>query len=391
VNVAMVSQSYYPSLGGVTEHVHHLSAALRDLGHEVTIITSGPARNGKEDGTGVLRIGRNALFPINGAFVNVTVGLRLRGRLRDIFRQRDFDVIHIHSPLEPTLPLAALMAAEAVECPVVGTFHMSARVSPAYEVFSDVLRTYALRLDARIAVSEAARSFAMRYFPGDYKVIPNGVAYRRFAQPSRRRPELADGRTNILFVGRLDMRKRVPSLISAFKALRREQPGCRLVLVGKGFMEPACRAAAYPLTGRDIVFKGRVSPRDLPSYYNSSDIFCSVPGGSESFGIVLLEAMAAGLPVVAARIEGYREIVADGQDGLLVTPGDTAELQHAMARLARDAGLRAAMGRKGRRKAALFDWSRIAQRISDLYTDSGSRPVYRRSSEPTRSRSIRLL
>jgi phosphatidylinositol alpha-mannosyltransferase len=391
MKIAMVSQSYYPSLGGVTEHVHYLSEALRRLGHRVTIITAGPGTNGEDGRAGTIRIGRNALFPINGAFVNVTVGLRLRRRLRDVFRHCDFDIIHIHSPLEPTLPLAAVMAAQAIECPVVGTFHMSARVSPAYEVFSDALRNYALRLDARIAVSQAARRFAMRYFPGDYKVVPNGVACERFAAPTRPVREIADGTITILFVGRLDMRKRAPSLISAFKMLRREQPDCRLVIVGKGFMEPACRAAAYPLTGRDIVFKGRVSPADLPSCYSSSDIFCSVPGGSESFGIVLLEAMAAGVPVVATGIEGYREIVADGIDGILVRPGDTAGLARALARLVRDGGLRARMGQLGRQKAALFDWSRIARRIADIYVDLNSRPLYRRSGEPRRSKSIRLL
>ena len=391
MKVAMVSQSYYPSLGGVTEHVHHLSSALRSLGHDVTVITAGPAPNGGDDGTGVVRIGRNALFPINGAFVNVTVGLSLRRRLGDIFKHHDFDIIHIHSPLEPTLPLAALMAARGVDCPVVGTFHMSARVSPAYEVFADVLRTYAFRLDVRIAVSRAARRFAMRYFPGDYRLIPNGVAYGRFARPTPEVPELADGRINILFVGRLDMRKRAPSLIAAFKTLRREEPGSRLIVVGKGFMEPACRVAAYPLAGKDVVFTGRVSPADLPSYYNSSDIFCSVPGGSESFGIVLLEAMAAGLPVVATAIEGYREIVSDGEDGLLVTPGDTAGLARALARLAGDDGLRTAMGRMGRQKAARFDWSHIARRIADVYRDLRSQPVYRRSSEYRRSKGIRLL
>jgi phosphatidylinositol alpha-mannosyltransferase len=387
----MVSQSYYPSLGGVTEHVHHLCEALRTQGHQVTIITAGPHNNG-EDGTGeTIRIGRNTLFPINGAFVNVTVGLRLRKRMEEVFRCGDFDIIHIHSPLEPTLPLAALMAARSVECPVVGTFHMSAKVSPAYEIFSDVLRTHASRLDARIAVSEAARRFAMRYFPGDYLVVPNGVAFSRFAGRVAPVRDLADGRINILFVGRLDIRKRVPMLISAFKRLRREHPDSRLVIVGKGFMGPACRAAAYPLTGKDIVFKGRVSPSDLPSYYSSSDIFCSVPAGSESFGIVLLEAMAAGVPIVATGIEGYREIVTDGVDGRLVRPGDTTGLAGALGRLVADRELRTAMGRKGREKAILFDWPRVARRIADIYMDLHTGPVDRRTCEPKRAKSIRLL
>jgi phosphatidylinositol alpha-mannosyltransferase len=155
--------------------------------------------------------------------------------------------------------------------------------------------------------------------------------------------------------------------------------------------EPACRAAAYPLTGKNIIFRGRVAPSDLPSCYRSSDIFCSVAVGSESFGIVLLEAMASGVPVIATAIDGYREIITDGVEGMLVKPGDGAALTDALGKLAEDSKLRATMGQRGRNKAIQFDWSVVAARISEIYEDLHCQPVYRGNSETARARSIRLF
>lgn len=360
----MVTQSYYPRVGGVTEHVHYLSGTLRRLGHEVAIVTSGP---GNGDGRDTIRIGRNAMFPMNGAMVNVTLGIRLRRQMRRIFSEGGFDLVHIHCPLEPTLPLAALMALRDSRCPTVGTFHMAARVSPAYEVFGAFLQKHAARLDARIAVSETARVFATKYFPGDYHLVPNGVDVERFADPPGRIGELDDGRVNFLFVGRFDLRKNIPALISAFKRMSRGETGCRLVLVGKGFTQPWCRLAARAAGLRHIVFKGCVSPECLPAYFASSHVFCSVPCGSESFGIVLIEAMAAGLPVIGADIGGYREVVVDGETGVLVPPDSTDLLVRAMSRLAADEAERHRMGENGRKKAMGYDWTRLGARIEQIY------------------------
>jgi phosphatidylinositol alpha-mannosyltransferase len=364
MRIAMVTQSYYPQLGGVTEHVHWLSRALRLAGHDVVIITGGPSIPNERS---VIRLGGNAVFPMNGAMVNVTVGFRLRRRLARVFDQGRFDLIHIQSPLEPTLPLAALVAAESTSVPVVGTFHMCARRSSAYDLFARVLERHASRLDFRIAVSEAAKSFAARYFPGDYAVIPNGIDFDRFANPSGEPGITEDGRVNLLFVGRLDVRKRVPSLISAFKQVNARIRDARLVIIGTGLTGLVSRVTALPLWGRAVVFRGSVDPEVLPDYYAASDIFCSVPSGSESFGIVLLEAMAAGKPVIASDIAGYREIVTHGSEGVLVRPGDKQALVEAMTWLAEDRRARETMGRLGRQKARRYDWKLITEKIESVY------------------------
>jgi phosphatidylinositol alpha-mannosyltransferase len=364
VKIAMVTQSYYPRVGGVTEHVHYLSAALRRLGHQVAVITSGPGTRADRD---TIRIGRNAVFPMNGAMVNVTLGLRLRRQLKRTISGGGYDLVHIHCPLEPTLPLATLMAVRELGCPTVGTFHMAARVSPAYEAFGAFLQKHADRLDARIAVSKTARAFANKYFPGDYHLVPNGVDFDRFASGAVTVPELDDGRVNILFVGRFDWRKNIPAMISAFQRMSRANRGCRLVLVGKGLTEPWCRLKARLSAGGGVLFKGCVPPAELPAYFASSHIFCSVPRGSESFGIVLLEAMAAGKPVIGADIPGYRDVIEDGQTGILVPPGRTDMLADAMSRLARSKVERSRMGENGRRKAREYDWARLAARIENIY------------------------
>ena len=364
MKIAMVTQSYYPRVGGVTEHVHYLSAALRRLGHEVAVITSGPGTSLDRD---TIRIGRNTVFPINGAMVNVTVGLRLRKQIRQTISDGGYDLVHIHCPLEPTFPLATLMAVRELHCPIVGTFHMAARVSPAYEAFGTFLQKHARRLDARIAVSETARTFANRYFPGDYHLVPNGVDFERFASGPERIPELDDGKVNILFVGRFDLRKNIPATISAFRRVSRGNQNCRLVLVGKGFTEPWCRLRARGSAGGDILFEGVVEPAQLPAYFASSHVFCSVPRGSESFGIVLLEAMAAGKPVIGADIPGYRDVIEDGETGILVPPGQTGMLADAISRLVEDTGERSRMGENGRRKAREYDWTRLAARIENIY------------------------
>lgn len=386
MKIGMVTQSYYPRVGGVTEHVHYLSAALRDRGHNVTIVTSGPPSKHESD---VIRVGRNAVIPMNGALVNVTLGIGLRGHFRDMFRSEGFDLVHIHCPLEPTLPLMALMASSRVDVPVVGTFHMCAGVSPAYEVFSGRLGKYASRLDARIAVSEAARRFAVRYFPGDYTVIPNGVCFDRFQDPPG--PSLRDdGRPTVLFVGRFDVRKNVPWLISGFRRALKTCPAARLLLVGSGLTKPVCRLMALPL-GDAVRFCGEVPPGDLPAYFAASDVFCSVPRGSESFGIVLLEAMAAGKPIVGTDIAGYRDVVEHGADGLLVPRGDTSALAEALQLLIRDQARRRAMGLRGREKARRFDWGGIAGAVAAVYHDALRRSAPKAANELVQRQSVHSL
>ncbi len=367
MRIGIVSQSYYPRYGGVTEHVHHTAVELRRRGHDVTIITS-RFRRGEAPCEGVERIGYNLLIPFNGAFVDLAVGWRLRGQLRALLRRHEFDLLHTHAPLVPTLPLIAV---ETAECPQVGTFHTTSGPSKLIEAFLDPLAARVRRLDARIAVSETARDFVAQYFPGEYHVIPNGVDTERFhpaAEPFRewRDPE----RVNILFVGRLDPRKGVQVLIDAMpEVLARTNGRARLLIVGDSYLRARFEASVRPGARSHVRFLGHVSSVDLPRWYATGDIFVSPALGHESFGIVLVEAMAAGRAVVASDIAGYRTVIQPGVNGVVSPPGDVPALAATLAALVQDPDRRAALAQRGRARALEFAWPRVTDRIESVYRE----------------------
>ena len=366
MKIGIVTQSYYPRPGGVTEVAHFSARELRKLGHDVTIITTHYTGSEREE-PGVVRIGRNVLVPVNGAWVNMTVGAGLRGELRRIFERERFDVVHAHCPLVPTLPLLSLETALPRQ-KVVGTFHAAADSNFFYWFFRRFLEKRARRLDRRMAVSEAARDFVSKYFPGDYEIVPNGIDCTRFRPGIEPLARYRDGRINVLFVGRMDPRKGVPYLCKAMPLIGRELGGnVRFMIVGeKGLRARLCPRPS-DLRGAKLEWIGRVSPEDLPRYYATADIFCSPATGQESFGIVLLEAMASGVPIAASDIPGYRTILNPAREGILVPPRDPGELARAIVSLARDGSLRRELGEAGRRQALRYDWPVVVRRLESVY------------------------
>jgi len=366
VKIGIVSQSYYPRYGGVTEHVHHTALELRKRGHEVVIITSHFRRGEANHADGVERIGYNLLIPFNGAFVDLAVGLRLGHQLRELISDKNFDVLHTHAPLVPTLPLMAIRAAS---CPQVGTFHTTAGRSRLLEWAGSYLASTVEKLDARIAVSTTARDFAAHYFPGHYEIIPNGVDVERF------RPDVApfseyqrEGIVNLLFVGRLDPRKGADRLIAAMpRILERTGGKVQLLVVGDSYMRPKLEASVAPSAKGHVRFLGHVPSGDLPRWYATGDIFVSPASGNESFGIVLIEAMASGRAVVASDIPGYRSVITPGENALAVPPGDVPALADAIASLVLDPERRRRLGCKGHERAQEFSWPRVTDRIESVY------------------------
>jgi phosphatidylinositol alpha-mannosyltransferase len=366
MKIGIVTQSYYPKPGGVTEVVHHTATELRGLGHDVTIITTRyDGRRKKEPG--IIRIGRNILFPCNGAWTNVTVGWRLRRQLEDIFRRERFDIIQTHCPLVPTLP-ALTIVSDLSGAKLVGTFHAAAEKNFLYALLRPLVEWGAGHLDHRIAVSEAARDFVSKYFPGEYEIVPNGIDSTRFHPDNPPVEGLRDGKLNILFVGRMDRRKGLPYLFKALPIIQRSIPRLvRLILVGEGDLRRKVMPRPISLGGAEIMAVGRVDAELLPRYYASADIFCAPATGRESFGIVLLEAMATGVPIVASDIPGFRKVIKSGKDGILVAPGSPAEIADAVARIASDPAMAARMTTAGREKALAYDWSSVTLRLEESF------------------------
>lgn len=389
MKIGLVTQAYYPVLGGVTEHVWHLGHELQKRGHQVTVITGAtrpsmvPWTTKRDDDRGlrVLRIGFQMPTMLNGANAAITAGWKLGRQLQRIEAAEQFDVVHIQSPLDPVLPL---VATKAMRTPRVGTYHSyrdpsNGLVDRLPRLFQPVFADAVGKLSAHIAVSPAAAQFIHRYLPTvPFEIIPNGIDVERFHPDVKPMPirRTAD-EFIVLFVGRMDPRKGAKFLFAALPHLEQRVKKYRVVVVGTGWMQKYYDAH-IPLNLRHRVeFTGYASPEDVPGYYKAADVYCSPATGNESFGIVLLEAMACGTPVVASDIEGYRWVVTPGKEGILVPPRSPEHLATALAMLADDPAGRKQMGERGRAKALAYTWPRIVDQIERVYQRVGrkeSRP-----------------
>ena len=363
MRVALVTEYYAPTVGGIQEHVFHLRRELVRLGHEVTIVTSRVDEPGlpptpPEREEGVVRLARSLPVVMNGSVARVSVGLGLREALARLHAERRFDVLHVHAPLSPTLPLVAL---RAIDAPAVGTFHTYFEKSALLRLLRRPLQRVLDRLSARVAVSPLAAEALQRYFTAGFTVIPNGVDCARFAA-GRPRPELA-GRTNVVFVSRLEPRCGLPALVDAMRLLPRSL-GARLVVVGDGPLRAAYEARAE---GLDVVFAGAQSAQ-VPDFYASATVVC-VPFAIASFGITLLEAMAAGRPLVASDIAGFRTVMTDGAEGRLVEPGSPRAIASALEAMLSSEVQRARYAEAGRETARRYDWPLVARRIAATYAE----------------------
>jgi len=362
VKIGLVTPYIYPLPGGVNQHVRYLYEGLRLRGHDVRIISSSHGLQRASEGD-VIRIGRGFSMPANGSVGTITISPRFLSQVRDVLEREQFDLLHFHEPFVPFLSLVVLGLSNSVN---VATFHAFGGFSPAYQVGSRLMRPSIGRIHGRIAVSAVARHFVERFFPGDYKVIPNGVDIGRFdrAVPIAR---WQDGTPNILFVGRFEPRKGLLDLLKAYRILRQTGRDCRLLVVGGGPQDREARRylATRKLTG--VEFLGRVSDDERDSLFNTADVYCSPATGHESFGIVLLEAMAAGTAIVCSDIHGYKGVVRRDRDALLVPPGDSKALAAALGRLLSDDERREAMGRSGRERADEYSWERVTAKVEDYY------------------------
>jgi len=238
-------------------------------------------------------------------------------------------------------------------------------------------------------VSQPAMEFARGHFPGYYNIIPNGVDLDHFSPDVSPIDEFCDGKANILFVGRLEKRKGLNYLLEAFKQVKQEIPDSRLIIVGPGTRLRRKYEKQVMRSGlKDVVFTGFVSYDELPRYYKTADVFCAPATGRESFGIVLLEAMAVGKPIVASNIEGYASVVTHGVDGLLVPPEDKEMLAQTLISLLTDQSLRQEMGAKGRVKALEYSWEHIAQNVLDYYVMVLGEPPWRKQFPEFKAMSI---
>ncbi|MDQ3699718.1 MAG: glycosyltransferase family 4 protein, partial [Chloroflexota bacterium] len=370
-----------PFFGGVTEHISHLYTRFKEEGHEVRILAPSSQDDIETAQPEVYRLGKTIIpVPANQSIARLTLSLTLSRRVKEILAFERFDVIHLHEPLVPALPLTVLRLSKTAN---VATFHATRDSYFGYLYAKPLLKRFMRKLHGRVAVSLTAREFVHRYFPGDYRIIPNGIDVEAYERPRPPLPEFQDGKINLLFVGRLDKRKGLIYLLKALPHVKYHFPNLRLIVLG-AFDEAQMEEYQYFVRESgltDVVFKGFVSPEEKIRYYQQCDVFCSPAIGRESQGIVLLEAMAAGKPVIASALDGYRTVVRHEQDGLLVPPADDTALAVGLCRLLSDTPLRRRLAEGGHAKVQAYSWDKVARQILEVYRETIAESRRRRLAE----------
>jgi phosphatidylinositol alpha-mannosyltransferase len=363
MRVALVSEYYFPHFGGITEHVHNLALELIRAGHKAVIITS-HLRGEEKDEPFVRRVGQSRLFFSNGSFNRFTTGWGLKAKIERILREEEIDIVHLHSPLAPTLNPLAQSAASRLGLPTVATFHSW---FPDLLIMRAIGRALQKRMDqiaAKIAVSEPVIQAHKRCFRADWEIIPNGVRVGYF-HPNGRLPADAIALSpRLLFLGRLDPRNGLDTLLEAMPRILRSYPKAELLVAGSGPLRHHYESRAREIKG-SVRFLGYVYD-ERPDCYGTSDLYLC-PTTRASFGITLLEAMACGTPLIVSDIIGFRELIAGGEEALLVPADDSKAWGDAVVDLIGNPARRAAMQLAGLRKASKFAWPRVAEQVIHLY------------------------
>jgi phosphatidyl-myo-inositol alpha-mannosyltransferase len=396
VRIGIVTPYSWTVPGGVNEHVANLASRLEEIGHETWILapTNGsavaPAHWPLPSGQ-FLPVGSAHAFRSNGSTAYVSYYPFMLQRMGRELPRHGFDVLHVH---EPCAPAAAAAATFRSPYPTVGTFHAALDHSPLYSVLSPLVRRAIARLDVRIVVSEEAAKYLEPRFPGEYRVIPNGVDIERYAL-ARPMPTI-DGR--ILFIGRAEPRKGLPVLLRAFEIVRRQMPWATLALAGArpDFVARLAKEIyeeGVPPASVEVL--GWVDLEKKVEQMGQAQVLCAPSLEGESFGIVLTEAMAAGLPVVASDLPGYRAVLDDGRSGMLVRPNDPDTLARELIGVLRDAELRHRLTVAGAVAVQDYSWKQVACQVLAAYemaiearsaTDTAEPPALRRRPWPARQK-----
>jgi phosphatidyl-myo-inositol alpha-mannosyltransferase len=364
MRIGLVCPYQWDVPGGVQYHVRDLAETLRGMGHHVEVLT--PAEHEENlPAEHVTWAGRAVPIPYNGSMASFQFGLVSAARARRWLREGAFDVVHVHEPASVSLSLLVCIIAQG---PIVATFHAATTRSKVLAALGPWARPWLEKVSGRIAVSDFARRVQVEHLGGDAVVIPNGVHVPAFAEgpslPGRRRGE---GRPTIGFLGRYDEpRKGLPVLLEAMRTVVGEHPDAQLLVAGRGDPDELTRLVGEDLRDH-VTLLGELSEADKAAFLRSVDLYCAPNLLGESFGVILLEAMAAGAPVVASDLDAFARVLEDGEGGVLVRRGDAAALGAALSGLLADPGRRAELAAAGRRVVAGYDWSVVARRILAVY------------------------
>ena len=363
MRIGLVCPYSFDIPGGVQFHVRDLAEYFLGQGHHASVLA--PADEDTPLPDYVESVGRAVPVRYNGSVARLNFGPVTAARVGRWVERGEFDVVHLHEPVTPSISILALWAAEG---PVVATFHTSNLRSRAMQAAYPLLRPSLEKISGRIAVSEDARRTVTTHLGGDAVVIPNGVNVARFAQAQPRAAwSGTDVAPTIAFLGRIDEpRKGLPVLGAAMSRVLQQFPGARVLVAGPGDVM-AAQARLDPAVAEATEFLGLVSDDDKAALLASVDLYVAPHTGGESFGIVLVEAMSAGAPVVASDLAAFVRVLDGGRAGETFANEDSADLARVILRLLGDPAERARLREVGQRRAQLFDWSVVAEDVMAVY------------------------
>ncbi|MEO0074742.1 MAG: glycosyltransferase family 4 protein [candidate division WOR-3 bacterium] len=368
MKILLVSTAYWPHPCGGSEHVYYLSKGLRSLGHDVTILTTNYptlSHSCEPNEIPTIRVGRALMLTINQGTSPFSIGFEIPFKVRQILIQKNYDIIHMHSCYPLELGFWTLIFSHTTNVLTPHTVGFKRNI--AFNIGSLLFRKYIKKIHGRIYVSNLARIWNEPYYPGDYRVIPNGVDTERFSlsvEPFARESD----KFILLYVSRLDQKKGIWVLLEAFLKLKDTFPNLILYIVGKGpLLEKARQYVKENRLENRCTFFGYVPREDVPRFYRTCDIYIAPTLGGEAQGIVLLEAMACAAPVIASNIGGYDEVIEDGKTGLLFTPNSADDLATKITQLIKDNNLRKTLANNGHLQAQQYAWPKITKQIEDYY------------------------
>ena len=361
MKIGLVCPYAWDAPGGVRSHVADLAQTLIARGHEVSVLA--PIEEADDVPDWIVDGGSPVSVPYNGSVAKLSFGVKATGRVRRWIRDGNFDVLHVHEPLAPSLSLLACWVGRG---PIVATWHSSSERSRMLSASFYIAQTAMEKVTARIAVSEDARRFLVGHLGGDAVLIPNGVRVSDFITDERL-PEFDPSRPSMVFLGRMDEpRKGLDVLVAALPAIVEGVPDVQVVIVGPGDIEEQ-RESLDPSVRDNVVYLGRVSDSDKARAFASADIYVAPHTGGESFGIVLAEAMAASTAVLASDLPAFRNVLADGTAGRLFATGDSTALAQAAVELLTDSSARTALVLAGRDRVMDFDWEHVVDDVLAVY------------------------
>jgi phosphatidyl-myo-inositol alpha-mannosyltransferase len=387
VRIGLVCPYSFDLPGGVQFHVRDLAEHFLRQGHHASVLAPSDEDTPLPDY--VESVGRTVPVRYNGSVARLNFGPVTAARVGRWLERGDFDVLHIHEPVTPSIALLALWSAEG---PVVATFHTSNLRSRAMQAAYPLLRPSLEKINGRIAVSEDARRTVTTHLGGDAVVIPNGVNVSRFAGAVPRPAWLGTGQApTIAFLGRIDEpRKGLPVLAAAMRTVLRRYPGARLLVAGPGDVD-AARERMDRAVSDATMFLGLVSDDDKAALLASVDLYVAPHTGGESFGIVLVEAMSAGAPVVASDLPAFLRVLDGGRCGATFTNEDSEDLARQLLRLVDSPAERGRLSAAGSLRAGVFDWSVVAEDVMAVYDTVTHAVDEPRHEPPGETRWTRLL